>query len=214
MASMLTVRSWLLLFGAGAGFVVAVRVDAFAGVSALVLLLVLAPPVGVSLRPDFWRPGRLWPAIAIYVPFLLVWVAFATGYLRLVELLGSRVEPQAQLLQFATGDLAADAFWPTVILITIVAPISEEILFRGYLFGALSESMPMWATQLATAVMFGLVHGLGHAVPIAVLSLLFGYLRQRYRSLWPAILAHVLHNGVMLALVCSWPGLLDLFYNR
>lgn len=212
--SMVTVRSWLLLFGAIAGFVAFFRVDFYLGAIAMIALVAVAPPTGISLRPDFWRPGKLWPSIAIYVPFVLVWVAFATGYLRLAEFLGQRVEPQAQLLQFANGELAHDMFWHMVVLLAVLAPITEEILFRGYLFGALSTTLPMWATQLVTAALFGLVHGIDHAVPIAVLSLLFGYLRQRYRSLWPAIVAHVLHNSVMLALVYTWPGLLDLFYNR
>lgn len=213
-ASTMAARSWLLLFGAIAGFVAFFRVDLYFGAIAMVALVVVAPPAGINLRPDFWRPGKLWPALAIYVPFVLVWVAFATGYLRLAEVLGQRVEPQLQLLQFANGEMADDLFWQMVVLVAVLAPITEEILFRGYLFGALSASLPMWATQLVTAVLFGLMHGIGHALPIAVLSLLFGYLRQRYGSLWPSILAHVLHNSVTLALVYTWPGLLDLFYNR
>ncbi|NJR42338.1 MAG: CPBP family intramembrane metalloprotease, partial [Akkermansiaceae bacterium] len=34
--------------------------------------------------------------------------------------------------------------------------------------------------------------------PIGVLSLLFGYLRQRHGSLWPSVLAHALHNALTL----------------
>ena len=101
-----------------------------------------------------------------------------------------------------------------MLLIVVLAPICEEIVFRGYLFRALGTTMPMWATQLVTATLFGLVHGVGHALPIGVLSLLFGYLRQRYGSIWPSMLAHIVHNGITLVLFCSWPGLLDLFYNR
>ncbi|MFT4513871.1 MAG: membrane protease YdiL (CAAX protease family) [Planctomycetota bacterium] len=213
-ASMASVRSWLLLFGAIAGFAVFFGVNVYVGTAALVVLLAVQPPADTSLRWDFWRPGKWWPAIVIYVPFVLLWVAFATGYLRFTEFLGHRLEPQGPLLQFANGELADPLFWRMVVLIVVLAPICEEIVFRGYLFSALSTRLPMWATQLVTAMLFGLVHGPGHALPIAVLSLLFGYLRQRYRSVWPSMLAHVVHNGVTLALVCSWPGLLDLFYNR
>tara|TARA_R110002072_G_scaffold228234_6_gene385160 strand:+ start:40586 stop:41260 length:675 start_codon:yes stop_codon:yes gene_type:complete len=212
--SMATVRSWLLLFGATAGFAVFLAVDPYVGAAVLLFLVVVAPPQGIRMRPDFWRPGKPWTALLIYVPFVLLWVAFATGYLRLAELIGERVDPQPQLLKFANGEIAEPMFWGVVVLIVILAPIAEEVLFRGYLFAALSMTVPLWATQLLTATLFGLVHGVGHALPIGVLSLLFGYLRQRYRSLWPSILAHMLHNGVTLALVYSWPGLLDLFYNR
>jgi len=205
-------RRWLLCFAAVLALILGAPLDV--AIVALPVLLVLAPPAGVRLRWDFWRPGRLWPAVLVYVPFALVWVAFATGYLRVAEAIGARVEPQPQLVEVANHQLAAGAFWLAVLRITVFAPVCEEIVFRGYLFGALLGTMPTWAVQLLTAALFGAVHGSGHAVPIAVLSLLFGYLRQRYRSLWPAILAHMLHNAVTLFVVCSWPELLDLFYNR
>lgn len=213
-ASMANVRSWLLLFGAVAGFLLFFAVNIYVGTVALVALLVCQPPSDISLRWDFWRPGKWWPAIAIYVPFVLLWVAFATGYLRFAEAIGHHLEPQGPLLQFANGEVPALQFWSMVVLIVVLAPICEEIVFRGYLFRALNTTMPMWATQLVTATLFGLVHGSSHALPIGVLSLLFGYLRQRYGSLWPSMLAHAVHNGITLVLVCSWPGLLDLFYNR
>ncbi|MGK0432236.1 MAG: membrane protease YdiL (CAAX protease family) [Planctomycetota bacterium] len=213
-ASMANLRSWLLLVGAVAGFVLFIAVDHSIGAVVLVALLACQPPSGTSLRWDFWRPGKWWPAIAIYVPFVLLWVGFATGYLRFAESIGHHLEPQGPLLQFAKGEVPASQFWSMVVLIVVLAPICEEIVFRGYLFRALQTTMPMWATQLVTATLFGLVHGPSHALPIGVLSLLFGYLRQRYGSLWPSMLAHAVHNGITLVLVCSWPGLLDLFYNR
>lgn len=212
-ASLAAVRNWLLLFGAVLGFVVFFTADPYLGTAMLLLLLLAQPPAGVELRLAFWRPDRWWPAFALYVPFVLAWVVLATGYLRLCEAIGQQVVPQQALVQLASGEVAAELFWPMIALIVVLAPVAEEILFRGYLFGALSTSIPLWATQLVTATLFGLVHGLGHAMPIAVLSLLFGYLRQRYRSLWPSIVAHMVHNGVTVALIVTWPGLLDLFYN-
>lgn len=213
-ASMAGVRCWLQLFAAIVGFAVFFAVDPYLGSALLVGLLVIERPPGVELRPDFWRPNRWWPPFAVYVPFVLVWVAFATGYLRCMELLGQPIEPQAALQQLVSGEMAPEYFWPTVVLAVVLAPVTEEILFRGYLFGALSMSLPMWATQIVTATLFGLVHGMGHAIPIGVLSLLFGYLRQRYRSLWPSIVAHMVHNGLTVTLLVTWPELLDLFYNR
>ena len=213
-AAMASVRSWLLLFGAVACFYAFLAINPYVGAVALVLLLFLQPPVGTTLRWDYWRPGKWWPTMAIYVPFVLVWLVLVVGYLRLVESLGHRVEPQELLVTFVSGGLAESVFWTQVILAVILAPVCEEIVFRGYLFRALATTLPIWGTQLVTATLFGLVHGVGHALPIGVLSLLFGYLRQRYGSLWPSILAHSVHNGVTLLLACSWPSLLDQLYNR
>ena len=60
----------------------------------------------------------------------------------------------------------------------------------------------------------GLAHGLDHALPIGVLSLLFGHLRAKHGALSPSIVAHALHNAVTVSLILSWPELLDLLYVR
>ena len=71
---------------------------------------------------------------------------------------------------------------------------------------------PRWAAHLVVATLFGLAHGLDHALPIGVLSLVFGYLREKHGSLLPSVLAHACHNGIMVAVFVAWPPLLDLFY--
>lgn len=213
-ASAADVRCWLGLFGAVVGFAIFIAVDPLIGAVVLATLLVNEPPRGVSLRPGFWRPGRWWPPIPVFVGYALVWVAFAALYLRACQWGGSPIEPQPALLELASGELHGSALWTRVLVIVVLAPFCEEVLFRGYLWSAVRTTMPVWATQLVVAVLFGLVHGLGHALPIGVLSLLFGYARARYGSLWPAMLAHAAHNGLTTLLVCTWPQLLDLFYNR
>ena len=201
--------SWIRLFVAFSGVVVALSFaygPAFAGVF-LVLMACALPPPGVT-----WRPVRAMFVMTRYVPFAVVWVAFTTGYLRLVAAFGHQIPPQAQLeLMLEMGGLEWLGMLVTVV---VVAPVVEEILFRGYLFTALSKSLPMWGAQFVTAALFGLVHGWDYAVPVGVLALFFGYLRQRYGSLLPSILAHAVHNGVTVGVVMTWPSALDLFHNR
>jgi membrane protease YdiL (CAAX protease family) len=202
-------RSILLLCAAVICFATFFAVDPFVGTGFLVLLVLVAPPPGVG-----YRPLRAGSVLAHYVPFALVWVALATAYLHVMVAIGHPIEPQPALLQLMAGEQSGLALLRQVTLVVVLAPIAEEILFRGYLFTAVSLVAPMWLTQVVTATLFGLVHGLAHALPIGVLSLLFGYLRQRHRSLLPSMLAHAVHNGVTLALLLTWPGLLNLFYNR
>ena len=105
--------------------------------------------------------------------------------------------------------------WGLVVLaVVLLAPFFEELLFRGYLFTALLTVLPMWAVQLVTATAFGLVHGLDYALPIAVLALLFGWLRARYQALLPSMFAHAVHNGITVVVTLSWPQHLDLLYPR
>lgn len=175
----------------------------------VVVGFVLAWPPAVP-----WRPVGAGRAARSYALFVVPWLLFAFGYLHLMASVGHAVDPQDKLLRFAADGFGWDGAWSWAVAIVVVAPLVEEILFRGYLFTALATLMPMWATQLVTALLFGLAHGPGHALPIGVLSLLFGYLRQRHGSLLPGMLAHALHNALTLLLVVSWPPLLDLLYGR
>ena len=182
-------------------------VDAVLGLGAILLCQLSFPPI-------CWGGAQLKSVLVSYALWLPLWTVFAAGYLRAMIALGHRVEPQAQLLQLATHGADVEGFWAQVLAIVAVAPLAEEVVFRGYLFTSLRDAMPKLGTHLVVAGLFGLVHGLGHAVPVAVLSLLFGYLRQRHDGLLPAILAHALHNGSMIAVFVLCPDLLDLLYAR
>ena len=161
-----------------------------------------------------WRPLPAARALGCYVVWLVVWVVFAVTYLRVTAALGHPVAPQRQLLALAEQGVSLPGFWLQVTLIVVVAPVFEELLFRGYLFAAVERALPSWGTQAVVATLFGLAHGLAHALPIGVLSLVFGYLRQRHGSLLPSMLAHAAHNGITVTVVVCWPGTLDLLYAR
>ncbi|MCB9878266.1 MAG: CPBP family intramembrane metalloprotease [Planctomycetes bacterium] len=178
------------------------------GLAVLAVLAVVWPP-RVAMRP--LAAGSV---MRFYPPFLVAWALFAVGYLRLVAAVGEPVTPQPQLVELAEHGWATEGLPLIALGVAVLAPLFEELLFRGYLFTALAVMLPMWLVQLVTATLFGLAHGLEHALPIGVLSLLFGYLRQRHGSLWPGVLAHALHNALTLVLVMTWPDLLDLLYGR
>lgn len=81
--------------------------------------------------------------------------------------------------------------------LVVIAPVLEEIIFRGYLFGTLRRSVPVWAAAIITSLLFGLAHGQWNVgIDVFLLSLVSCYLRYRTGSLWASILLHVLKNGV------------------
>lgn len=179
-----------------------------AGLAALAVLAAVWPPAVP------WRPLAVCCVLLRYLPFAAAWLAFVIAYLRLAHALGHPVAPQEMLRSLAEQGTALPGFWLRVTSIVVVAPFCEELLFRGYLFTALATLLPIWATQLVTAAAFGLVHGLDYALPIGVLALLFGWLRQRYGALLPSMFAHAVHNGITVVVTLSWPGHLDLLYPR
>jgi membrane protease YdiL (CAAX protease family) len=83
------------------------------------------------------------------------------------------------------------------ITLVIIAPISEEILFRGYLLGKLRKYVPVWAAVLVTSLLFGIVHFEWNVgVDVFALSIVLCILRIQTGRLWPSILLHMIKNSI------------------
>lgn len=81
--------------------------------------------------------------------------------------------------------------------LVVLAPIAEEVLFRGYLYGKMRRHIPLWATALATSILFAAIHGQWNvAVDTFVLSLALCGLRELTGSIWAGILVHMIKNGI------------------
>jgi len=84
------------------------------------------------------------------------------------------------------------------ITLVIVAPIAEETLFRGYLFGKLKKyHIPIWLAMIITSALFGAIHGQWDlALDTFALSMVMCLLRQVTGNLWSPILLHIAKNGI------------------
>jgi membrane protease YdiL (CAAX protease family) len=85
-----------------------------------------------------------------------------------------------------------------VVMAGMVAPMVEEILFRGLLYGWLRGRLGVAAAVVLSAFLFALVHGIPMLMPaIAVQGVLLALLYERSGSLWPAIVMHGTFNAIM-----------------
>lgn len=122
----------------------------------------------------------------------------------LVDALGLRIPPvQEELRQLAAGSAA-----PLVILvIVILAPIAEELFFRGLLFQALERRLGVWRAAVISAAVFGVVHVEWF---VFVITFLFGiYLALIFRrrgTIVTPIVAHMLFNGLGVLLIRTGVG--------
>lgn len=88
------------------------------------------------------------------------------------------------------------------LLVVCVAPLVEELTFRGVLLSGLGRRMPVGWAVLASAVVFGCVHlpdfkFAWYPVPgLILLGLAAAWLRVHTRSLWPAVTLHATNNFV------------------
>jgi membrane protease YdiL (CAAX protease family) len=88
-----------------------------------------------------------------------------------------------------------------ILLIVIAAPISEEVCFRGMLFGGLRERWPRIAAALISGLIFGGLHaltGLSAVPPLIAFGFILALLYEKTGSIVPGILLHMLNNSVAL----------------
>ncbi len=122
------------------------------------------------------------------------------------------IEPQGvkKVLEFVRqpGELGL-----SLLALAILAPLVEELIFRGLVYGWIAGSW-MWVADrwsrlpsrygtVAAWLVSSLVFAVAHAEPAHVLlvlplGLLFGWLRRRTDSLVPSLVAHVVNNGFTL----------------
>lgn len=81
--------------------------------------------------------------------------------------------------------------------INVLAPVSEEILFRGFILAGLAFTLGRVSGALISSVLFSAVHiDIDVMPPIFVFSMLLAWLYIRTGSIWPPIAAHALNNMI------------------
>ncbi|MBG0822615.1 CPBP family intramembrane metalloprotease [Planomonospora sp. ID91781] len=89
----------------------------------------------------------------------------------------------------------------------LLAPVAEELLFRGVLYGWLRARLPASWTITVTALGFGLIHQVPLFIPLAVaVGLAAGWIRERTGSTWVPIAVHVLQNVLVVLLSLALTG--------
>ncbi|MFH0801619.1 MAG: type II CAAX endopeptidase family protein [bacterium] len=95
-------------------------------------------------------------------------------------------------------------FWDQALLFLLVAclaPLFEEILFRGLIYGVLRKTLKPWPAILLVSFLFSFLHvdpaGL---LPIFVLGVLLAWLYERTGSLLSSVVLHALWNGLVFFL--------------
>lgn len=83
------------------------------------------------------------------------------------------------------------------VTLVVIAPLAEEVLFRGYLYGKIRTKIPLWAAIVLVSVLFAAIHGQWNvAIDVFALSVVLCILRELTGSIWSGILLHMLKNGV------------------
>lgn len=163
-------------------------------------------PAQFGYVPVGWKLG-----VGAFVVAAVVYYASSELYAALVHLHGTDKLPSSFHVSSSTAAmLGAAAF------VCVLAPICEELFFRGFLFGLLrrmhipvgGRELGPWVAAAIVAVLFGAAH-LGSApaqflVPLAILGFVLCLLRWRTGSLYPCMALHSFNNALALGVLLSW----------
>lgn len=101
------------------------------------------------------------------------------------------------------------------VTLVVIAPVAEETLFRGYLYGKLKKFAPLWLAVFVTSLVFAALHLPGGeslqwnvALDVFALSIILCSLREVTGSIWAGILLHMLKNGLAFYLLFINPTFL------
>ena len=84
----------------------------------------------------------------------------------------------------------------------LVAPLAEEIFFRGVLYSWLRNTLGVKPGILISGILFGAVHGeISIAVATGVMGIALAWIYEQSESLWPAVIIHAINNGVKILLL-------------
>ena len=144
-------------------------------------------------RPTSWRTA------------IKIGIGVGIGIFVLSFLLGPLLHPDRE--QGLTPDTwqpeHAAAYIANGIVVAVVAPIVEELTFRGLGYSLLAR-YGRWTAIIGTGLAFGLAHGLVDAFPIlAAFGFGLAYLRSRVDSVYPGMIVHGLFNAIALTVAVS-----------
>ena len=113
--------------------------------------------------------------------------------------------------QALTDRLGTDGILTVLILIavvTVLAPLGEEVLFTGYIFRALRNRLDVWPAAITTGALFAAIHvgwlPIGLIVPVIAFSIGMCLLYHWTGSLYPGIAVHAFNNAIPLGIALHW----------
>ena len=176
----------------------------YAGVA--IALVAVAPSRGVDLKRLFGR-ALTWREAALSMGLAITILAFSFGTLIAGLAAVSLAQPTflEEIAESAPGFLVRAngriELWATLLGAAtgaLVAPVVEELVFRGFLFTRWARRFGLVRGLVFSALLFGLLHLSLQPLGALTLGLMAGLLYVRTRSLWSPIVANLTNNIIVV----------------
>ncbi len=174
------------------------------------IIFVLGVLVGRRMNPlDLFglrgqSPRRILLGAATCLLALLPVVFFA---MMLTQYCFGRPAEQPLMIYLRTHSGWADLL-PLIVTAVIIAPFTEEIIFRGYVYGVVRRYGGRWCGILFSAVFFAAIHGhIPSLIPLFLLAVGLNLAYEYTGSLWTTMLMHGTFNSISIVAALWWPEL-------
>jgi membrane protease YdiL (CAAX protease family) len=157
---------------------------------------------GGTLEQLGWRRFSWW-----WIPIAAV-AALGTLYIAdALQVAAQHLFPGAKNTQCQSVQQDYSHFiWLAVIVVCVMAPLAEETIFRGFIFGWMQHVMPVGFAVVASGAVFGAAHlVLLLFIPLWAVGIVLAVMYRSSNSLWPGATVHALFNlpGIIAILSAS-----------
>ena len=175
------------------------------------------PPLVVALRMTkrpgesrLWITGR-WRTTDIGWG-LLTWLACVAGQIvAALVVFGANIPFTGNVDDLDSGEIPRDYLLAILVIGVVVAPVVEEILFRGVVLRSLTSCGSRWTAIPIQGILFGVVHvdpvrgagNLGLVIVLSTVGVVLGASMWWLGRIWPAMIAHAILNSVALVIALS-----------
>lgn len=163
-----------------------------------------AASVGERLRWLGFRATPLAPAVVVVIIGLVIGLGGSALYSAIISALHLPLQTNTDTL-LQEGRTEPLTTLGILLAAALIAPVCEEVFFRGLLFTGLLKRMPLWSATLLSALIFAAAHvDLGSLIPLFLIGLALAWARWRSDSLWPGLVIHAANNSAAALLLLPY----------
>lgn len=143
------------------------------------------------------RKVNIGQALLYLVGAIAAFLILIAGAFALVSLLFPHFNANQTQVNDFTQPNGTQALRLSFLALVVIPPFIEEIIFRGFIFPALTKRWGIIGGAILTSILFAIAHWqLNVSVYTLILSLLLCFMYYKLRSIWPGIFLHMINNYI------------------
>lgn len=183
----------------------------YSGISSLILLPVLV--FFYQRDKKYLVPVRYHTPAVWYFVVVIIGAAACFGLNGLLNMSGMTAE-YAEQMEYLNLLLYSAPLWLQILCTGILAPLAEEMVFRGLVFKRMRTYLHFWPAAIASSLIFGIYHGnMLQLLYAGLLGLAMAFIYEQFRNILAPILFHVSAN-LLSVLISNIPELTQIFNGK